>query len=177
MADLVERAQARHRPPGTVAPEAGHSQFGHRACVLRQGYRAVVELDQLNPSGVEVVEQAGLAERRAHTEDRRVLIPLIRDVLAVGRAVGLVPVAPRVVRQPGPAADLLGEEFPLGYVAGSPVDLAGEVEPVITSEYHSCASSVTGVGATLPSALRARTSPGVRQYGFSMSVPPASTRG
>src|SRR5580704_19674411 len=127
MADLVERAQARHRPPGAVAPEASHPQLGHRARILRQGYRAVVELDQLNPSGVEVIEQAGLAQGRAHTEHSGVLLPLVRDVLAVGRAVDLVPVAPRVVREPGAAADLLREEFPLLDVAGSPVDLAGKV--------------------------------------------------
>ena len=125
VADLVQRAQGRHRPPGAVAPEAGHPQLGDRARVLRQGDRAVVELDQLNPAGVEVVEQAGLAERRAHTEHGGVLIPLIRDVLTVGRAVGLVPVAPRVVRQPGAAADLLGEELSLVDVARGPVDLAG----------------------------------------------------
>src|SRR3977135_4088186 len=71
--DLVERTQGRHRPPGAVAPEAGHPQLGDRARVLRQGDRAVVELDQLNPSGVQVIEQAGLAERGAHPEHGGVL--------------------------------------------------------------------------------------------------------
>src|SRR6201992_4109995 len=60
VADLIQRPQGAHRPPGAVASEAGHAQLGDRSRVLRQGHRAVVELDQLNPSGVELVEQAGL---------------------------------------------------------------------------------------------------------------------
>src|SRR6266851_32441 len=80
-----------------------------------------------SPSGVEVIEEAGLAERRAHTEHGGVLLPLIRDVLPVGRAVDLVPVTPCLVRQPRTAADLLREQLPLIDVAGRPVDLASEV--------------------------------------------------
>jgi hypothetical protein len=127
VADLIQRPQAGHRPPGAVAPEARHPQLGDCPRILDQGHRAVVELDQLNPSGIEVVEQAGLAERRAHTEHGGILVPLIRDVLTVGRAVHLVPVTPRVVRQPGTPADLLREQLPLLDIAGSPVDLAGQV--------------------------------------------------
>src|ERR1700753_3072442 len=81
VADLAERPQGRPPPPRAVAPEAGHAQLGPRARVLHEGDRAVVELDQLNPSRVEVVEQMGLTERRAHTEHGGVLVPLVRDVL------------------------------------------------------------------------------------------------
>ena len=101
MADLIERPQHRHRPPGAVAPEPGHPQLSDRARVLRQGDRTVVELDQLNPPRVQVVDQAGLAQRRPHPEHGGVLVPLGRDVLAVGRPVGLVPVAPRLCGSQG----------------------------------------------------------------------------
>ena len=125
--DLIQRPQGGHRPPGAVAPEPGHPLLAHGGRVFRQGKRTVVELDQLNPPWVEVVEEVGLAERRAYTEHGGVLLPLIRDILTVSRAVDLVPVAPRLVRQPGTAADLLREELPLLDVAGCPVDLAREV--------------------------------------------------
>ena len=81
VAKLVERPEAGRRSPCGGAAEARRPQVADHRREFGQRQRGVVELDQLNPSGVEVVEQAGLAKRRAHTEDRRVLLPLIRELI------------------------------------------------------------------------------------------------
>ena len=123
--DLVERAQARHHPPGAVAAEPRHPQFCDRAGVLHESNRAVVELDQLHPTGIEAVEQVWLVQRRPHAEHCGVLLALVCDVFAVGGAVSLVPVAPRIMCQPGVAAEFFRKHLPLIDIAGCPVDLAG----------------------------------------------------
>jgi len=122
---LVEGTEARHHAPRAVASEPRHPELRNSAGILRERKRAVVILDQLHPSGIEVLDEPGLAECRAHAENRVVLGSLVRDVFAVRRSVGLVPVLPRLVRQRRATAQRLGKYLVLWHIAKRPIDLSG----------------------------------------------------
>src|ERR1700722_3631816 len=185
MADLVERAEGRHHPPGAITAEPSHAQLGDRAGILRQSDRTVVKFDQLQPTRVEFVDQPWLRQCRTYSEDRRVFFPLISHIFPVGGAVGLAPALPGLMGQPWAAADLFRKEAVFIDVAGRPVDLARYVEPVVSSKYHFAASAISvsesdpaaGSSGTRSLAATARSSSGVRKYGFSISMPPTSMRG
>ena len=82
VAHLVQRAQVAIVRQALSRPKAGHPQRGDRTGVLRERKRAVVELVQLHPAGIEIGERAGLAERGAHPQHGGVLVPLVGHVFA-----------------------------------------------------------------------------------------------
>src|ERR1700722_3121700 len=185
MADLVESAEGRHHPPGAVTAEPSHAQLGDRTGIFGQRDRAVVKFDQLQPTGVEFVDQPWLRQCCTYPADGGVFFPLIRHILPVGGAVGLAPVLPGLTGQPGAAADLFRKEAAFIDVARGPVDLARYVEPVVSSKYHLAASAISvlesypaaGLSGARSRAAPARSSSGVVKYGFSISIPPTSMRG
>src|SRR6201996_16583 len=185
MADLVESAEGRHHPPGAVTAEPSHAQLGDRAGIFSQSDRTIVKFDQLQPTRVEFVDQPRLRQCRTYSEDGRVFFPLISHILSVGGAVGLAPALPGLMGQPGAAADLFRKQAAFIDVAGGPVDLARYVEPVVSSKYHFAASAISALesypaavlSGTRSRAAPARSSSGVRKYGFSIRTPPTSMRG
>src|ERR1700730_9874988 len=172
VADLVERAEGRHHPPGAVTAEPSHAQLGHRAGVFGQSDRACVKFDHLQPTRVEFVDQAWFRQCCPYSENGRVFFALIRHILPVGGPVGLVPAAPGLMSQPGAAADLFRKEAAFIDVARGPVDLARYVEPIVSLKYHfaasaiasseSCAAPATGPSGTTSRAAPTRSSSGVR---------------
>src|ERR1700753_1599637 len=143
MADLVERAEGPHHPPGAITAEPSHAQLGDRAGVFSQSDRTVVEFDQFQPTRVEFVDQPWFRQCRPYSENGRVFFPLIRHILPVGGPVGLVPTPPGFMGQPGATADLFRKEAAFIDVAGGPVDLARYVQPVVSSKYHLAASAIS----------------------------------
>src|ERR1700742_834149 len=172
MADLVERAEGCHHPPGAITAEPSHAQLGDRAGILSPSDRTVVKFDQLQPTRVEFVDQPWLRQCRTYSEDGRVFFPLISHILPVGGAVGLAPALPGLMGQPGAAADLFRKEAALIDVARGPVDLARYIEPVVSSKYHFAASAISvlesyaapaaGSSGASSRAAPARSSSGVR---------------
>src|ERR1700742_1837040 len=172
MADLVESAEGRHHPPGAVTAEPSHAQLGDRTGIFGQRDRAVVKFHQLQPTRVEFADQPRLRQCRTYSEDGRVFFALIRHILPVGGAVGLAPVLPGLMSQPGAAADLFRKEAALIDVARGPVDLARYIEPVVSSKYHFAASAISvlesyaapaaGSSGASSRAAPARSSSGVR---------------
>src|ERR1700754_1460964 len=89
-------------------------------------------------------------QRRPDAEHRGVFLALVCDVFAVGGAVSLVPVSPSIMCQPGVAAEFFRKHLPLIDIAGCPVDLAGYVEPVVSSKYHLAASLISPSAVSEP---------------------------
>ncbi len=85
-----------------------------------------MELEELNPPGIEFFGDVRFAQDGPYTHDGIVLGSLVGDVLAIGGAVTLIPPGPRGMLQPRAAAYLDRENLPLLDVAVLPIHLARE---------------------------------------------------
>jgi len=133
--ELVQRPEQRHRAPGAVAREAARAQVSDRRRELRERQRRAVELVDTEPRRRHAPQLLGPADGVAHRAHRALLLTLGRDVLAIARPIGLVPLGPGRRRHTSVAARLGREELRILHVPDGPVELARQIEPRLAREH------------------------------------------
>ena len=135
--ELIERPERRRSPPRAVASEPAGAQVADDCGELRQRKSRCVELDGIQPAGIEFLEVLDPADRVPHSVNGSILCVLVRDILAVGGPVRFIPALPLGLRQPGTAARRFREGLFLVDVRELPVELAGQIEPLVALQHES----------------------------------------
>ncbi len=102
VAQLVECTQEGGISPGGMATEAGGPKVPDDGRELCQRKRRGMELQTVQPGGVELLEIVQPSDQLTHGLDRGLLGALVCDILTVGGPEGLVPVLPFRGWHPGP---------------------------------------------------------------------------
>lgn len=80
------------------------------------------------------------ADRVTYRVHGRVLVVLSEDILAKGSAIRFIPLLPILVAKPGLAANFGGKHVCLGDVRKVPVELVGQIKPVVAGQHGNSGS-------------------------------------
>ncbi len=93
-----------------------------------------MKLQAVEPRPIQFREVLDAADSLSYTMEDSVFVGLGVHVIFIAGAIGLVPVLPRSVRKPRTTAQDFGEYLFLANVRVVPVQLSGQINPVVALE-------------------------------------------